>query len=164
MLLVILGALLLGLVGVEQYRKMTAPIVPNFRSKTIDGGTFDLAEHRGKRPVVLDFYATWCGPCQMELPHLIKLAKEYGDRVQVVVLSDEPAEVLKRQPELSSASVTVLPNARPIFDLYKIQGIPHIWFFDAAGEVYDLEGYSDEASRQMDEQIKKSLATQASPG
>lgn len=49
-----------------------------------DGGEFSLADYKGK-VVVLDLWATWCGPCRQEVPHLVEIQNEYGGRgVQVV--------------------------------------------------------------------------------
>lgn len=49
-----------------------------------DGGEFSLADYKGKI-VVLDLWATWCGPCRQEVPHLVEIQNEYGGRgVQVV--------------------------------------------------------------------------------
>ena len=57
--------------------------------RALDGGTFRLAEYDG-RVVVLNFWATWCGPCRSEIPHLVELNREYKGRgVEFVGLSVE---------------------------------------------------------------------------
>lgn len=67
--------------------------------KTIDGKPFKLSEMTGK-VLVLDLWATWCGPCRQEIPHLVELYKEMGPRgVEVIGLDidpvqDTPADVL----------------------------------------------------------------------
>ena len=60
--------------------------------RALDGGTFRLSDYRG-RVVVLDLWATWCGPCRMEIPHLVKISEEYAARgVEVIGLSvEDPA-------------------------------------------------------------------------
>jgi thiol-disulfide isomerase/thioredoxin len=58
---------------------------PEFAVKGIDGGTVNLAAARGK-VVLLNFWATWCGPCRMEVPDLVELQKKYQDRLQVIGL------------------------------------------------------------------------------
>jgi thiol-disulfide isomerase/thioredoxin len=57
--------------------------------RSLDGGTFRLADFDG-RVVVLNFWATWCGPCRSEIPHLVEMHKEYKGRgVEFVGLSTE---------------------------------------------------------------------------
>ena len=56
---------------------------PQLRGRLVDGGTFDLAAARG-RPVVINFFATWCGPCHHEQPGLNQVAVRYAGRVSLV--------------------------------------------------------------------------------
>jgi thiol-disulfide isomerase/thioredoxin len=65
------------------------PEVWNTDIQALDGGTFRLSDYKDK-VVVLDLWATWCGPCRLEIPHLVDLSKEYGGKgVQVVGLTTE---------------------------------------------------------------------------
>jgi thiol-disulfide isomerase/thioredoxin len=64
-------------------------LVWNTEIKAVDGGTFRLADYKDK-VVVLDVWATWCGPCRLEIPHLIDLRNEYADKgVEVIGLTTE---------------------------------------------------------------------------
>lgn len=54
----------------------------------LDGKTFRLSDFRGK-VVVLNLWATWCGPCKAEIPHLVELNREYGGRVEFIGLTTE---------------------------------------------------------------------------
>lgn len=56
--------------------------------KTIDGKTIKLADYAGK-VVVVNLWATWCGPCRYEIPHLIELVNEYKGRVEFIGLTNE---------------------------------------------------------------------------
>ncbi|MCX6049823.1 MAG: redoxin domain-containing protein, partial [Chloroflexi bacterium] len=56
---------------------------PDFTLTTLDGKTFNLRAHRGT-PVVLNFWATWCGPCQEELPAVEATSARYANQVQVI--------------------------------------------------------------------------------
>ena len=61
----------------------------NTEIQDVDGGSFHLSDFKDK-VVVLDLWATWCGPCRMEIPHLVDLNKEYaGKGVQIVGLTTE---------------------------------------------------------------------------
>jgi thiol-disulfide isomerase/thioredoxin len=61
---------------------------PQFTVKDLDGNTLSPADWKGK-VVLLNFWATWCGPCRAEIPDLIKLQKKYEGRLQIVGLSDD---------------------------------------------------------------------------
>src|SRR5690348_15801968 len=75
---------------------------PQWELKDLDGKPVKLSDYKGK-VVILDFWATWCWPCRMEIPGLIDLQKKYGDRGLVVIgvsLDDGPDVVrsfMKRQ-------------------------------------------------------------------
>lgn len=69
---------------------------PEFSVKGMDGNTVNLAATRGK-VVLLNFWATWCGPCRMEVPDLVALQTRYKDRLQVIgLVVDDEDEVAVR--------------------------------------------------------------------
>lgn len=61
----------------------------------LKGGTLSLAEYRGKKPIILDFFATWCPNCRRNTPHLNELYKKYKDQVEIigVNLHEDPGVV-----------------------------------------------------------------------
>lgn len=70
---------------------------PDFKMDDLDGKPLSLAAARGK-VILLNFWATWCGPCRAEIPDLIELQKKYGDSLQIIGLDvddDDIAEVKK---------------------------------------------------------------------
>ena len=68
----------------------TVPAVAwNTEIQSVDGATFRLSDYKDK-VVVLDLWATWCGPCRLEVPHLVELQNEYGAKgVEVIGLTTE---------------------------------------------------------------------------
>lgn len=56
--------------------------------KTIDGKSIKLSDYAGK-VVIVNLWATWCGPCRIEIPHLIDIANEYQGRVELIGLTNE---------------------------------------------------------------------------
>jgi thiol-disulfide isomerase/thioredoxin len=64
---------------------------PAVSLKAVDGGTVSLEQARGK-VVLLNFWATWCGPCRMEVPDLVELQNKYKDRLQVIGLVVDDAD------------------------------------------------------------------------
>ena len=69
--------------------------LPAFELQTLAGKSFDSEELRGNKPVVLNFWATWCGPCRLEMPTLQELHKNGGARVVSIAVDDAGAEVVK---------------------------------------------------------------------
>ena len=62
--------------------------VPDLTMATIDGGTVSMADQRGK-VVLVNFWATWCGPCREEIPYLVQLAARYPDHLTVIGVSED---------------------------------------------------------------------------
>ena len=63
-----------------------AHVAPNISVTDVNGNTVSLSDYRGK-PVVVNFWATWCPPCVGELPHIDKAVKTYGDRVTFLMVN-----------------------------------------------------------------------------
>ena len=61
---------------------------PDFTVPLYGGGSFTLSEHRGKT-VIVNFWATWCGPCVKELPHFAELLAEHADGVEVIAIHSD---------------------------------------------------------------------------
>ena len=62
---------------------------PQIRLELLDGGTMDLSRHLGKDIVILDFWATWCGPCRESMPIIVKVAEDYRSRNVVLYTVNE---------------------------------------------------------------------------
>ena len=63
-------------------------VVPDFTAETVDGNTFNLSDQKGK-VVLLNFWATWCGPCVGEMPAFERLYNEYGEKVSILAVNCE---------------------------------------------------------------------------
>jgi peroxiredoxin len=97
------GAVLIGVSILSAYvahsRANRAPsrVTLSFTLKDMNGAEVRLADYKG-RPLLVNFWATWCGPCQLETPELVELAETYKDRgLAVVGISyDDTAEQVKQ--------------------------------------------------------------------
>lgn len=68
---------------------LTGKPVPNFTLEDLSGNKVSLASYKGK-PLLINFWATWCGPCKIETPWLVDLQKEYGPKgLQIIGISTE---------------------------------------------------------------------------
>ena len=133
--------------------------------RALDGAAFRLSDYKDK-VVVLDIWATWCGPCRLEIPHLVRLSEEYGPRgVEVIGLSvEDPA----------SASGAVRDFAREFRINYRLgwaeqrwtlaltrgaATIPQTFVIGRNGRrLLHLQGYSPQISDTLREAIDRALA------
>lgn len=71
--------------------------IPDYEFETLEGNSIKLSEYRGKT-IMINFWATWCGPCRKEIPELVKLKNKYGEQgfeIIGVALDDEGFEVVE---------------------------------------------------------------------
>src|SRR5262249_42252193 len=66
-------------------RESEGALAPDFQLDDVQGGIFLLSSHRGRSVVLLDFWATWCDPCKVEIPHLARLYDKYKEHGLVIV-------------------------------------------------------------------------------
>ncbi|HPG69739.1 MAG TPA: DUF2092 domain-containing protein [Candidatus Hydrogenedentes bacterium] len=100
---------------------------PEFSLELLGGGTMSLASHKGKDVVILDFWATWCGPCRQALPVYARVAKAYKDKgvVFYAVNLGEGADLIKPFMEKMELDCPVaLDTERDAAGKYGIRSIP----------------------------------------
>ena len=112
---------------------------PDFTLTRLDTGEqVTLAQLRG-RPFVLNFWASWCGPCQLEHPTLARAAQRYREEARFfgVVFEDTPEEARSfARPIDPSFPQLVDPHSRMAVD-YGVTGVPETYFIDAEGILRD---------------------------
>jgi thiol-disulfide isomerase/thioredoxin len=110
---------------------------PEFARKDLSGGNLDLASLRGK-VVLLDFWATWCAPCQLEMPRFVQWQRQYGPQgFQVIGISmdDDPALVRRLLAKLK-LNYPVAMGDEKLGHLYGgVLGLPLTYLIDRDGEV-----------------------------
>jgi thiol-disulfide isomerase/thioredoxin len=119
---------------------------PEVSLPLLGGGTLNLAEHRGKRVVVLDFWATWCGPCRMALPVLNDLAKAYADRevaFYAINLEQSERQVQKFAEDMQLTLPIALDAKGEAQARYRASSIPRTYIVGKDGLVKVVRaGYS----------------------
>jgi thiol-disulfide isomerase/thioredoxin len=131
--------------------------------KTVEGKPFDISQYKGK-VVIVDFWATWCGPCLAELPNLKKIYEKYHDRgLEIVGVNldddgeqlakflkdnDYPWKILHSEPKKSDDKKRGFsdPNA----EFYGITGIPTIILIDRKGKVISLDARGEQLATLVD--------------
>lgn len=142
---------------VRQFSETGKPFALSF-TDAISGKKVDIADYRGK-VVVLDFWATWCGPCIQELPKMKKLYADYHDKgLEIIGISlDHPEETRKG---LTSLKDFVAKNAMPWPQYYQgnywdsefsvswgINSIPALFLIDQEGKLIDVDARAEVESR-----------------
>lgn len=134
----------------KQFQGMKATAVgqkfTDFSGKTIDGTASSLSDFVGKGQYTLvDFWASWCGPCRSESPHIAELYNTYKDKgltVLGVAVWDKPENTKKAIKELNIDWPQIIDTGITPMDLYGVKGIPFILLFGPDGTIIarDLRG------------------------
>ncbi len=90
--------------------------------------------------VIVDFWATWCGPCRKSIPTLNDLAAKYKDRLLVMGISDEPEQVVRKMTEPKIDYYVGIDTNHESLTAINIRGIPHALLIDPKG-IVRFEGH-----------------------
>lgn len=111
---------------------------PDFTLTSLQGSRVRLSSFRGK-PVVLNFWATWCGPCKMEMPWFQEFANKYANQGLVVVgvANDEASPaVLRKAVEKLNVTYPILLKNHAVVDAYGgLESLPETFYIDSQGVV-----------------------------
>lgn len=133
---------------------------PGFEFTTFDGQTFHLDDLRGK-VVVLNFWASWCGPCEVEAPELQAAWEMYEPRGDVVFLGIAYADNGPRSLAFIERYGITYLNAPDlgtrISEAYNIQGVPETFIIDKDGNIAEFI-YAGVTRQQLSTSIEQALA------
>ena len=136
---------------------------PDFTLESLDGKTLRLSDLRGKA-VLLNFWATWCGPCKIETPWLVELQNQYGSQgLQVigVAMDDSGKDEIAKFAKEMGMNYPVLLGKEAVGDAYGgIPYLPESFFIGRDGKIVDKVMGIDSRS-VIEDGIKKALNTQA---
>ena len=140
----------------------SGPVAPNFSLSSIEGDRISLKDFRGSI-VLIDFWATWCPPCRMSIPELVRLQREYEDEGLVIlgVSLDDPAQAtdpyLRAFKEKYKINYRILrANKQIILDYFGLEApaIPTMFLVDKSGKVVaKIVGFQPTALRNSIEKL-----------
>ncbi len=131
---------------------------PDFSLKDLDGNTVRLRDLRGEA-VVLNFWATWCGPCRVEMSDIQKIHERYGEQGVTVIGIDLDETVADVREYVDAGGFTwtfVIDNTGSVARDYRVDVIPTSFFIDGDGTIRSIAmGAMSEAL--MEEKLAKAM-------
>ncbi len=129
--------------------------------KTVDDQSYDLADYKG-RVVLVNFWATWCGPCIAEMPSLQALAIKIGEK-NIAILGVNYHESAQKIRDFAASSRVPFPLLRDPWqeasETWKVRVLPTTFVIDANGALrYRVVGEVDWSSRFVADKLKSVLA------
>jgi peroxiredoxin len=136
---------------------------PDFKAETLNGKTVSLDQYRGKA-VLINFWATWCGNCRLEMPWLAELREKYasqGFEVLGIVTDNASAAKIATITQKSGVRYPILACNHATAQAYGgLPDLPESFFVDRSGKVVAaMEGADSEA--EIDANIRKALGSRA---
>ncbi|WP_314001391.1 TlpA disulfide reductase family protein [uncultured Paenibacillus sp.] len=114
---------------------------PEFELKALDGGSYSLASLNGK-PVLINFWASWCNPCRLEAPELVRLYAKYKGQIEVYAVNLTSDDTVKGAAafaeEFGFTFPVLLDEKGTASKSYKIKSIPTTYFVDGNGQILDV--------------------------
>ena len=110
---------------------------PDFTLKSLEGDTVSLSDYRGQ-PILVNFWATWCGPCVIELPEMQETYETYRERGFVILAVDVQEGASRVQSFVDARGLTfpVLLDAEgQVAHSYRIRGLPTSYFVHSDGTI-----------------------------
>jgi len=132
-------------------------LAPDFQLQNLDGQTVSLSNLRNK-PVLINFWATWCPPCRGEMPYIQEIYEEWTDKGLVLLAinigeSSSKAEELMQSQNLSFT--VLLDTKQAIAQNYNITGIPTTFFIDKDGIIQDKVIGAFQNKTQIEDKLSK---------
>jgi thiol-disulfide isomerase/thioredoxin len=118
----------------------------------LNGQAIAFSQLAGK-PMVLNFWGTWCGPCLQEIPGFEAAGKEFADRINIIMISDESPEKLAAFRQKNNYQLPYVHSPKPFSEL-GIEAVPVTYFYDAAGKLVAAKK-TVLTNSELTEQIRK---------
>ncbi|HJN07762.1 MAG TPA: DUF2092 domain-containing protein [Pirellulaceae bacterium] len=156
--------------GQEAISPLVGKPTPDIASTMLDGSPFNLQERYAENILMVDFWATWCGPCVKELPILMKVAEQYADRgvALYAINQGEDVETIQRFLDQQKWKLNVVLDQKgAVGSAYAVEGIPQLVIIDKAGTVQSVHvGYSPGIEKTLRSELDallegKNLAAEA---
>lgn len=131
------GLLIIGCATGSEPIAAVSEAAPDFQLQNLDGQPISLSDFKGK-PVLINFWATWCGPCVSEMPYIQEIHEEWPDKGLVVLainIGDSSSEVEQFLQNHNLSLPVLLDTKKVVAQRYSIRAIPTTFFLDKDGMI-----------------------------
>ena len=146
----------------EKRHPLLGKPAPGFKVNLLDGGQADLAQHKDKAVVILDFWATWCGPCVRALPIISEVAAAYrkkGVAFYAVNLRESPEAVRRFLKKYKITCAVAMDADGRVASLYGVTSIPQTVIVGRDGTVQAVHvGFNPDLKRMLQTQLDTLMA------
>jgi thiol-disulfide isomerase/thioredoxin len=136
-------------------------LAPEFSLKTLTGEEMSLAKYKGKA-LLIDFWATWCGPCRESIPHLVHLYKTYrGQGLEVVGLSMDKGDPKTVDHFVKSLDIPYPIAIAPeeIARAYGVNGLPTTVLIDKEGKIREkIVGFNTTIAKKIETRVAELIS------
>jgi peroxiredoxin len=133
------GLLITGCSAGSEPTATVGKAAPDFELQNLDGQSISLSDLKGK-PVLINFWATWCGPCVSEMPYLQEIHDEWSGKGLVVLainIGDSSSEAEQFLQNHNLSLPVLLDTGKVVAQRYNIRGIPTTFFIDKDGIIQE---------------------------
>lgn len=106
--------------------------------------------------ILIDFWATWCGPCKKAIPELNAYSRKFQDQLVVIGISDESKGIVKKMKSPTIEYYSAIDTKQRLYRIYEIKGIPHCVIIDPDGIVV-WEGWPQQKGFELTEKTVSDL-------
>jgi cytochrome c biogenesis protein CcmG/thiol:disulfide interchange protein DsbE len=140
-------------------------LAPDFSLKTLDGQEITLSKLRG-RVILIDFWATWCGPCRDAIPHLIHLRNTYQAKgFEVIGLCQDKGDMETVQRFVKSMGIPypIAMGPEEVSRSFRVSALPTTFLVDREGKIQlKVLGFNPTIAKQMTSKIEDLLSQKGS--
>lgn len=140
-LFLIISALYTNLNNQNSDTKNKDNIAYDFNLLSLKNENIQLSQYRGK-PVIINFWATWCEPCENEMPVFEKFHQSYGEEIEILAVNMTSHEINEEHvsifAEENNLSFNILLDKEGIYRHYKVLQMPTTFFINKKGEIVDI--------------------------
>ena len=135
----------------------TGNLAPDFQLDSLDGQPVSLSDFRGN-PVLLNFWASWCGPCKSEMPYIQRIHEEWSGKGLVILavdIGESSATVSEFVEKYALSFMVLLDIDQEVALKYNVRNIPTTFFIDKSGKIQDMKIGAFSSEAEIERRLEK---------